>query len=126
MTETITAAETETETETADPARTTREALQGRLAGLSPVEQITLLTDLVVAEAEIARTEQNTDEPFEDELDEESPLFEVGFNSLSAVELRNRLVEATGLSLDPMLLFDYPTPGFIAEHLQELLAADAA
>ncbi|MFF3727599.1 beta-ketoacyl synthase N-terminal-like domain-containing protein [Streptomyces erythrochromogenes] len=124
MTETITAPENEAAA--TDPAEAAEKALRARIAGLSPAEQLTVLTGLVIAEAETARTEQNTDEPFEDELDEESPLLEVGFNSLSAVELRNRLVEATGLSLNPMLLFDYPTPGFIAEHLQELLAAEAA
>ncbi|MCX5409994.1 beta-ketoacyl synthase N-terminal-like domain-containing protein [Streptomyces sp. NBC_00086] len=124
MTETITAPETAT-TDT-DGGELAKQALLSRLEGLSEEERLTLLTDLVVAEAETARAEQNTDEPFEDELDEESPLFEVGFNSLSAVELRNRLVETTGLALNPMLLFDYPTPGYIAEYLLELLTADAA
>ncbi|MEU1194328.1 beta-ketoacyl synthase N-terminal-like domain-containing protein [Streptomyces sp. NPDC005859] len=99
----------------------TRRALLARLAGLDTPQQVALLVDLVAAEAETARTEQNPDESFDDRLDGESPFFEVGFNSLSAVELRNRLVEATGLTLSPMLLFDYPTPAYIAEFLQEQL-----
>jgi acyl carrier protein len=78
----------------------------------------------VVAEAGIARTEQNPDESFEREIDGDSPLFEVGFNSLSAVELRNRLAAATGLTLSPMLLFDHPTPALAAEFLREQLAAE--
>ncbi|MCJ1678343.1 acyltransferase domain-containing protein [Streptomyces sp. APSN-46.1] len=108
-----------------DPAEATKQALMARLAGLSEEEQTEFLVGLIVGESETAREELATDEPFEDELDGDSPFFEVGFNSLSAVELRNRLVEATGMSLSPMLLFDYPTPSFIAEHLLELLAAEA-
>ncbi|MEV5960064.1 beta-ketoacyl synthase N-terminal-like domain-containing protein [Streptomyces sp. NPDC051987] len=102
----------------------TRVALLERLAGLSGEERLTLLVDLVVAEAGAARTEQNPDETFDDELDGDSPFFEVGFTSLSAVELRNRLVQVTGLALDAMLLFDYPTPAYVAEFLREQLVAD--
>ncbi|MHA4818934.1 acyl carrier protein, partial [Streptomyces aculeolatus] len=103
-----------------------RRGLRARLDGLAESEQNELLVQLIVAEAETARSEQASDEVFEDELDEDSPFFELGFNSLSAVELRNRLVDATGLALDPMLLFDYPTPAYIAEHvLKQLAAADA-
>jgi acyl transferase domain-containing protein len=103
-------------------AQTTTKDLLERLDGLSEAEQITLLVDLIIAESEVARAQQPTEDTFDD-LDEDSAYFEVGFNSLSAVELRNRLVEATGLTLSPMLLFDYPTPAYIAEHLREQLIA---
>jgi acyl transferase domain-containing protein len=46
---------------------------------------------------------------------------ELGFTSVTAVELRNRLVAATGLRLPPTLLFEYPTPQTLAEHVLEQL-----
>ena len=91
-------------------------ALAERLAGLSEDEQNEVLVDLVIAEAAIARGDTTAGD-----LDQDSPFFNVGFNSLSAVELRNRLNDATGLRLPPMLAFDYPTPALLAEELRSLL-----
>ncbi|MEU8280071.1 type I polyketide synthase [Microbispora bryophytorum] len=46
---------------------------------------------------------------------------ELGFDSLTAVQLRDRLIDATGLPLSPTLVFDYPDAERLAGHLKEML-----
>ncbi|WP_431044275.1 type I polyketide synthase [Streptomyces sp. P1-3] len=91
--------------------------LTSRLSGLDPAEQEQLLLDLVRGQAAAI-----LGYPSADAVGTTRGFLELGFDSLTAVELRNRLNAASGLRLPPTLLFDHPTPTLVARRLREQLA----
>ncbi len=50
---------------------------------------------------------------------------EIGFDSVTVVELRNRINAATGLQLPTSLLYDHPTPAAVVRHLRAQLSGSA-
>ena len=101
-------------------AAQSRSALAQRLSGLPTDEQYDLLLDLVRSHMATVLGLPNPqaiapDLAFQDH----------GFDSLTAVELRNRLKAATGLTLSPTLIFDYPNPSAIAEYFRTQLVGES-
>ncbi|BBX61279.1 polyketide synthase [Mycobacterium saskatchewanense] len=104
----------------ADTAAASTTGLAARLHAMSPDARQRHLVDLVRGNAATVLGLPDAD------VDPGRSFQELGFDSLTAVELRNRLKTATGLTLSPTLIFDYPTPSVLAGHLDTHLAHAAA
>ncbi|WP_244948827.1 type I polyketide synthase [Micromonospora endolithica] len=90
--------------------------IRDRLAGLSEEEQHTAVLDLVRTHV---ATVLGHESPVQ--VDTERGFLDMGFSSLTAVELRNRLNAAVRLRLPTTVVFDHATPRALAGHLRELL-----
>ncbi|MGV0771747.1 type I polyketide synthase [Mycobacterium syngnathidarum] len=96
-------------------------SLTTRLEGLPPAKQQRVLREVVRENAAsvlgfVANATMDDDTAFKD----------IGFDSLTSVELRNRLAAATGLPLASTLVYDYSTPTALATYLgQELTTVDS-
>ncbi|WP_405624361.1 SDR family NAD(P)-dependent oxidoreductase [Streptomyces sp. NBC_00076] len=97
------------------------DTLSDRLAGLPEEEQTETLLDLVRDEVAVVLGHADAGNIIPGQA-----FSELGFDSLTAVELRNRLAGVTGLPLPATLIFDYPSPAAITEHLRAELVPEAA
>ncbi|WP_122508768.1 type I polyketide synthase, partial [Mycobacterium innocens] len=90
--------------------------LISRLQSLSPEQRHRELVDVIITNAATVLGHSSAVD-----IDAHKPFQDLGFDSLTAVELRNRIKAATGMTLSPTLIFDYPTPAALAEHLAQQL-----
>jgi polyketide synthase 1/15 len=93
-------------------ATESRLALTERLRALDPDDQHRLLVETVCSHAAAVMGH-----PAPEEIDPETPFRDLGFDSLTAVELRNHVKSVTGLTLSHTLIFDHPTPAAVAIYL---------
>ncbi|MFA1538219.1 type I polyketide synthase [Actinomadura monticuli] len=104
----------------AAPAATAAPPLVEELAGASAAQRAELLLRHVQTE-----TAATLGLPSREAVPPHKPFQDLGFDSLTAVQLRNQLNASTGLRLPTTLVFDRPTPRELADHLLgELVGRD--
>ncbi|MEV0361058.1 acyl carrier protein, partial [Nocardia sp. NPDC050697] len=86
--------------------------LRQRLNGLSRPEQLHVVLELVRTQVALVLGHEGPDA-----ITADRNFRDLGFDSLTAVEIRNRLNLATELRLPATLVFDYPTPDTVADHI---------
>jgi acyl transferase domain-containing protein len=104
--------------DTPKPVSRTADLAQ-QLQALAPEEQHRRLVDLVCTHAATVLGHSSSRD-----IDVERAFSDSGFESLTGVELRNRLKAATGLALPRTLIFDFPTPSALATQLRHQLLHD--
>ncbi|WP_189136022.1 type I polyketide synthase, partial [Wenjunlia tyrosinilytica] len=105
---------------TAPALRRSRAPLAVRLSDAAAPERGRLLLDLVLDLTAAVLGHRGGPA-----VDPAQPFRAQGFDSLTSVELRNRLDAATGLRLPATVVFDHPTPQAVADHLDSLLGVPA-
>ncbi|HEY2062753.1 MAG TPA: type I polyketide synthase [Amycolatopsis sp.] len=88
-----------------------------RITALPAAERGRALLDLVCGTAAVVLGHEKRDA-----VDPRKGFIELGFDSLTAIELRNRLDTVTGKRLPATLIFDHPSAAALAEFLGESLA----
>ncbi|EST35139.1 hypothetical protein N566_17840, partial [Streptomycetaceae bacterium MP113-05] len=98
----------------------TAQGLVARLSALPEAEQNAELLEFVGGHvAEVLGQSDAT------QIEPDRGFQELGFDSLTAMELRNRLQKATGVRLPATLAFDFPDTASVAAHLRSLLDLDS-
>jgi acyl carrier protein len=88
--------------------------LRERLAGASEADQDFILGELIAVHVAAVLGYSSPGS-----IESGREFHELGFDSLTAIELRNRLNAATGLRLSATLVFDYPTPAALTGHIRQ-------
>jgi NAD(P)-dependent dehydrogenase (short-subunit alcohol dehydrogenase family)/acyl carrier protein len=89
-----------------------RPDLAPRLAGLPHARQMQVLTDLIRSGAAEVLGHGS-----DGAIEADRPFSDLGFDSLTSLEMRQYLTAATGVKLPATLLFDYPAPAVLAEYM---------